>query len=1404
MRILQRSWMLTLLIALMATASVASAQTWVGAETGTADYNTSGNWSPAAVPDAAGASAQFSGLDVSSPVEVALSLPVTLGDLQITGSQYQANFSLTDSEITFDNGGSGATMLIQQTGALNAYTFSGVAQQVADVLIAGDVVLNDNLAVTINNDDSRRYLQLDGNITDLGTNAMSFTADAATTVIQDGDVTIDSLVIGENVTYRKNGATTINSLTVQSGGTISAGDAFLSSFTLGTNATLGAGAMIAHSDLDASGTNTIQNLGMTPQFIYGIRGDTYGEGSGNTGTPVTLEVGTGSSGPWAGIGADTTYNSGNPRQHSFGTDLDTVNLAGDMEIRTTSGIKRDKYSLGQSGMMSLNAKLTGGAPSSMIDVTGPGIVIVTNNENTVRGTWNVTGGAVLRPDLFGDSAATNTQDVLGDAENDIILDNGTLAFRAGGNGQEADLQSTRSITIGPGGGEIYLDYGTNYYNSGSTTALTSKYAFQSAVVNGDVNPNISQPPAPLAVIEEYTIGQLNLNTAGQLAGTGTLVKDGRGTLFIADSNVGFSGDVHVKQGSLIAAKSDSIGSSGTITVDAGAIYANGPNPSAADVARVTGEGIFALGGSYGGTIDFSSENLWLHSWKPGSDNVTVDFANITPNAGLGYQFGGAGGVLFVDGSWGADDVTIQGPGVTILTGDNSASTGSLDFTAGGLGIGSDLAIGGSPSAKKVVTLDWSFSDANPPKGLLYANGQHGASINRGYEIELAGGQVGFVGGFTLTSLDQLGVIQNLGGVSIVGIGFNGDSGTVDASAVDITDVDGNATLLIKRGSDSTLDLRGSANTYTQQTFIYAGDVLVDNGNQLSSNRLALYAQAFDNTSPATLRLTGTMNWTGSRIDLAQGARISEGSREATIEVDAGATATLNADLTTQVPSARLNKTGEGTLVLDGIANVSAANKGWGLRIQAGQVQLNQLPNGGEGFNGALILEGGDLTMLAASGLTSAGAGEGDVDYGFLGMVVKEATSSTVSVENGGLLQITGGLNSPFNSWKGEIVFAGANETSAGADDWGVFRINDSTAGLGWSSDSEGTLTIQSGHFKALGLAKPRFPLTSGFTLNVLGGKITESSQGVSGALTLDDGDALTVAPQIADLNVYGSGDTTWNGTVVVTGNTFELKRSGGTVSVAADSTLQINDGGSALIGGSVNTLTDGVNNVTVINDGTFTVSGSKATPAVTAATEGLGQTNLNAGSTLSVELLEQLGLSLGDNATLELLVENANSIDSLSLGTDSQIAFAAAGTMLSIADSADDYTEAELNALLGSVFVNTSGDANLAVGLKQLTDADPSLLMLTLKGDANLDGAVSIGDLGILAGNYGTLGGATWDMGDFNGDGNVTIGDLGILAGLYGQQLPVSAPLSVSVVPEPATMGLLGLGGLAMLRRRRR
>ncbi|MEM7682224.1 MAG: dockerin type I domain-containing protein [Planctomycetota bacterium] len=86
-----------------------------------------------------------------------------------------------------------------------------------------------------------------------------------------------------------------------------------------------------------------------------------------------------------------------------------------------------------------------------------------------------------------------------------------------------------------------------------------------------------------------------------------------------------------------------------------------------------------------------------------------------------------------------------------------------------------------------------------------------------------------------------------------------------------------------------------------------------------------------------------------------------------------------------------------------------------------------------------------------------------------------------------------------------------------------------------------------------------------------------------------------------------------------------------------------------------------------------------------------------------------------------------------------------------------------------------------------------------IPGDANGDGNVDLLDFDILAGNFGAgpgaVGGET--IGDFNGDGNVDLLDFDILAGNFGTTSP-------SAVPEPASMALLGLGGAALLRGRRR
>jgi hypothetical protein len=79
--------------------------------------------------------------------------------------------------------------------------------------------------------------------------------------------------------------------------------------------------------------------------------------------------------------------------------------------------------------------------------------------------------------------------------------------------------------------------------------------------------------------------------------------------------------------------------------------------------------------------------------------------------------------------------------------------------------------------------------------------------------------------------------------------------------------------------------------------------------------------------------------------------------------------------------------------------------------------------------------------------------------------------------------------------------------------------------------------------------------------------------------------------------------------------------------------------------------------------------------------------------------------------------------------------------------------------------------------LKIVGDSVPGLSMILL-GDANSDGMVDVGDLGILAANYGQSD-KTWIHGDFNDDGVVDVGDLGILAAHYGEG--ASTPTNFSI-----------------------
>ena len=78
-----------------------------------------------------------------------------------------------------------------------------------------------------------------------------------------------------------------------------------------------------------------------------------------------------------------------------------------------------------------------------------------------------------------------------------------------------------------------------------------------------------------------------------------------------------------------------------------------------------------------------------------------------------------------------------------------------------------------------------------------------------------------------------------------------------------------------------------------------------------------------------------------------------------------------------------------------------------------------------------------------------------------------------------------------------------------------------------------------------------------------------------------------------------------------------------------------------------------------------------------------------------------------------------------------------------------------------------------------------------LAGDANLDHVVDALDYVVVSNNYGT--GSTWIEGDVNGDGAVNALDYVVISNNYGAH-----------APEPATLAMLGLGGLGLVLGRKR
>ncbi len=1213
------------------------------------------NWTPAEVPTNTGSFGQ------SSISSIIADSDVTLGTIQFNSDARAYNFNIYGGS-TFALTGGG---IVNNGSAAQNFQIQNATLRFHNSASAG------NNLITYALNSSLGVIEFTGNST--AGSANFTTTYSGQLVFKDSasggtaSYTADNYTVLD-ITGLTTGGTTIGS--IAGGGTILLGDKTL---TVGGNNT-----STSYSGVISGSGGTLAKVGTGTLILTGA--NTYSGGTlVNAGT---LRIGSGGS---LSANSSLTVNGGTFDLN--GSNVSITNLSG------TGGaiaLGAGTLSINQTWMDSYAGTISG---TGGLSVTGSASLTLSGT-STYSGGTTVSGGGVL---------AVSTDAALGNANGGLTLDNGTLAF-----GTVFDLGSTRTITLGSGGGTI-----TTTGSSSSNMTISGAISGPGGLTKrgtGTLTLSGANDFAGLTIVGNNVVSYVAVSADNQLGAAGAGVTANTLGFLKATSSFSSSRSFTLTQGYA----GFSVDAGATLTWDgvisgtppAGGLTVRGPG-----TLVLTGTNTYVGGTaiSAGTTLQISSDaNLGNASnaltFNSGTLAVTSDMSTgraIALESGFNGTISVSSGKTLTYSGIISGDASSRfiksGAGTLVLTGTNTY-TGGTTVSDGTL-IGTTNTLKGDIANDGTVQFNQNITSTY--YGNMSGSGRLVVTGNTGGQYLVLAGANTYSGGTTVSgfgaavmvssdaalgsatggiTLDNLGTLRlgasfDLASTRAITIGSGG--GRINTNGFDTTisqSVAGPGFLEKTGGGTLTLT---AANSYSSLS-ISGGVVVVSANNQLAGGTGAVSIG-----NGATLR-------TASSFGANRFLGLNSGG--GTVDVtDAAATLTWASQI---YGTGSLTKAGAGKLSLTASNTFTGATA-----ITGGALAISSDAALGNANNG-VTFDGGTLQFLAGFDLAGTRA------------ITLNAGGGTIDTNgfNNTISQVIGGDGGLTKAGAGTLTLTGVN-TYLGATRVSAGTLVGSTDNLRGDIVNDGTVVFDQGFTSetyAGAMSGSGSLVKSGLGVLVLTG-----TNSYAGGTTLNDG-TLRVS---ADANLGGA-----TGTLTLAGGRMEFLSS---FDFAATRNIVSSGGGGILY----------------LNGNTVTVAGSVSGPTGLSIRD--GKLILTGNNT--IQSLDVRGGTLA-----------VASVDSLGLGTRG-LRLAQDGTLQFLSG----FTTANSLALLGSDGnIDTNGfDATLtgqAFGGGRLVKKGTGALTLTGSNSYTGGTLVSGGALAVSSdGNLGT-GGLTLDGGALKTLGNIT------------------------------------------------